>query len=201
MAKLTAPLMSFGASGKLGNSIVFAVWKGVPTARQYIVPSNPQTADQVAQRDTMTSVVSAWRRPALAAAIKSAWNKLAAVKTVAMSGFNAFTSNLVKALNGLPGVGYVVAVDDSSAGAVTLTVAQVSDGGACTEAGDFGIVFGDDPANLVNSVSVALAGSALVFDAESAGFGSGDVIYASVRKSAGGTAIYERAGIIEITLT
>lgn len=46
MAKVTGPLQSFSASGKLANSIVFAAWKGVNYVRQYVIPTNPQSADQ-----------------------------------------------------------------------------------------------------------------------------------------------------------
>jgi len=46
MAKVTGPLMSFSASGKLASSIVFAAWKGVSYVRQYVIPANPQSSDQ-----------------------------------------------------------------------------------------------------------------------------------------------------------
>ena len=45
MAKVNAPLLSFGASGKLANSLVFMKWKGIPTARRWLVPANPKTAE------------------------------------------------------------------------------------------------------------------------------------------------------------
>lgn len=50
MAKVTGPLQSFSASGKIANSIVFAAWKGVNYVRQYVVPANPQSSDQGDQR-------------------------------------------------------------------------------------------------------------------------------------------------------
>jgi len=50
MAKVTGPLMSMSASGKLGDSIVFSIWKGNAYVRQFVVPSNPQTGDQGDQR-------------------------------------------------------------------------------------------------------------------------------------------------------
>lgn len=46
MAKLTGPLMSFGASGKLADTLVFFSWKGISSVRQWIVPANPKSADQ-----------------------------------------------------------------------------------------------------------------------------------------------------------
>jgi len=50
MAKVTGPLQSFSASGKLANSIVFAAWKGVAYVRKHFIPANPQTAGQGDQR-------------------------------------------------------------------------------------------------------------------------------------------------------
>lgn len=52
MAKLTGPLLSFGAKGQLGKAMVTASWKGIPYARQYVVPANPRTTAQQAVRTT-----------------------------------------------------------------------------------------------------------------------------------------------------
>lgn len=57
MAKLKAPLLSLGASGKLADALVFFPWKGLNVVREYVIPSNPQTALQVAQRGYMTELV------------------------------------------------------------------------------------------------------------------------------------------------
>lgn len=46
MAKVTAPLFSLGASGKIGDAIVYFTWKGRNVVRQWLVPSNPQATDQ-----------------------------------------------------------------------------------------------------------------------------------------------------------
>lgn len=50
MAKVTGPLMSMDASGKLGDAIVFAKWKGQNYVRQFVIPANPQSASQGDQR-------------------------------------------------------------------------------------------------------------------------------------------------------
>jgi len=50
MAKVTGPLMSMSASGKIGDSIVFSIWKGVAYVRQYVIPANKMSADQGNQR-------------------------------------------------------------------------------------------------------------------------------------------------------
>jgi len=53
MAKVTGPLMSMSASGKLGNAIVFSIWKGAAYVRQFVIPANPQSSDQGDQRIIM----------------------------------------------------------------------------------------------------------------------------------------------------
>lgn len=57
MAKLKAPLLSLGASGAIGKSIVFFPWKGLDVAREYVIPSNPQTDAQNTQRGYMKACV------------------------------------------------------------------------------------------------------------------------------------------------
>ena len=46
MAKVTAPLMSLDARGKIGDALVFIGWKGLKTVRQWLKPANPQSAAQ-----------------------------------------------------------------------------------------------------------------------------------------------------------
>lgn len=46
MAKVTGPLMSMSASGKLADAIVFFGWKGTNVVRQWLKPANPQSSDQ-----------------------------------------------------------------------------------------------------------------------------------------------------------
>jgi hypothetical protein len=46
MAKVTGPLMSMTASGKIADAIVFTGWKGIAVVRQFVIPANPQSAGQ-----------------------------------------------------------------------------------------------------------------------------------------------------------
>jgi len=50
MAKVTAPLMSMSASGKIGDAIVFFGWKGINVVRGFVKPANPMNAAQGNQR-------------------------------------------------------------------------------------------------------------------------------------------------------
>ena len=46
MAKVTGPLFSVEARGKLGDAIVYFPWKGRHVVREWLKPANPKSADQ-----------------------------------------------------------------------------------------------------------------------------------------------------------
>lgn len=50
MAKVTGPLFSLDARGKLGSALVFIGWKGIKTVRQWLKPANPKSDDQATVR-------------------------------------------------------------------------------------------------------------------------------------------------------
>jgi hypothetical protein len=104
MAKLTAPLFSFGASGKLANALVFLKWKGLDDVRQYVVPTNPQTPAQTTQRITnFKAGVTKWHTFSLSALDLAAWTLKAStcISKVhpsyigQMTHFNAFMRQFV----------------------------------------------------------------------------------------------------------
>jgi len=53
MAKVTGPLFSVGASGKIADAMVHFPWKGRHIVRQWLKPSNPQTTLQGDMRQTL----------------------------------------------------------------------------------------------------------------------------------------------------
>lgn len=54
MAKATAPLLSFGASGQIAKTQVYSTWRGIPYVRRHVVPANPQTSSQMSTRNTFS---------------------------------------------------------------------------------------------------------------------------------------------------
>lgn len=78
MAKVTGPLMSIDASGAFADTMVYAKWKGINYSRQYVIPGNPRTANQLQIRDYFTTAVAAWQAEDQAA--KDAWNQAASGK-------------------------------------------------------------------------------------------------------------------------
>jgi len=54
MAKSTAPLLSFSASGQIGQTQVYSKWKGRGYVRRHVIPGNPQTAEQTLTRNAFS---------------------------------------------------------------------------------------------------------------------------------------------------
>jgi len=61
MAKLAAPLLSFSAAGQIGNAQVYSKWKGVPYARRYVIPANPNSSGQQSTRNTFSWLNSVFK--------------------------------------------------------------------------------------------------------------------------------------------
>lgn len=96
MAKLKGPLFSLGARGQLGKTLVFFPWKGVDSVREYVVPANPQTAAQLAQRALMTAAVLEFHGALYSAADIGALNRWANTLAATMSGFNAMVKDHIE---------------------------------------------------------------------------------------------------------
>ena len=96
MTKVRTPLMSFEARGQIAKSVVYFPWKGVNAVREYVVPMNPRTEAQRAQRLHMTHAVAEWHNAAYSAEDVIAWNRYAGVLAKIMAGFNAFCRVFIK---------------------------------------------------------------------------------------------------------
>jgi hypothetical protein len=104
MAKLKAPLLSFGASGQIAKTVVYFPWKGLNVARKHVVPANPDTLDQQTQRGYVRTGVAkihaAIVRVAfmLADADKSAYSLLGSTRATPRTWFNEAVKNWVDTL-------------------------------------------------------------------------------------------------------
>lgn len=94
MPKTTAPLLSFGASGQIGNSMVFSKWKGISYVRRYVIPANPKTVKQQANRGIFSMLNAAYLYAP--AAIKQAFDAYAVGKP--LTGRNKFFQDNQKLL-------------------------------------------------------------------------------------------------------
>lgn len=86
MVKVLGPMMSFDASGTIGNIATFSKWKGRPYVRQRVVPANPKSVLQVSTRAMMKFLSQAWA--GVGATPKGSWDTLAAATQI--SPFNAY---------------------------------------------------------------------------------------------------------------
>lgn len=62
MAKTNAPLLSFGASGTVAKTQVYATWRGVPYVRRHVVPSNPNSTGQQSTRNVFSYLNALWKQ-------------------------------------------------------------------------------------------------------------------------------------------
>lgn len=96
MAKLTAPLLSMGATGQIGDSVVFAKWRGIPYARQKVVPANPRTVAQQANRTRFAFIREMWKLAP--ATLRAPWTAFASGRK--FTDMNAFVGENNRVLNG-----------------------------------------------------------------------------------------------------
>ena len=109
MARVTGPLLSMDASGAVGGSIVFSKWKGRNYVRRFVVPHNPRSALQVAQRAVLRFLSTDWA--GIPVLDQATWDSLAAATNI--SPFNAYLSNGLNRNSQLKGPARVYPADES----------------------------------------------------------------------------------------
>ena len=193
MARITGPLLSLSASGKIADVLVASTWKGIPVMRQYVKPSNPRTTAQVAQRDIMTACVNAWRNTFTNTIMRTAWNRLALLLSDTMSGFNAYTRNATKAAVVHADSSFALSCTAIAGKFVEFVVKNLDDGATGDEAGNFEIWYGSNPDSLLLLQSVAIAAGKVT--ATSVLGATSDIRYVKIRKGS-----LDRSGIAQVTL-
>ena len=110
MAKVKGPLMSMEASGKFGGALVFGTWKGRPTVRQLVTPTNPQTQGQEDARNR-TRVTGALQNWANMTTQKASGKAKTDKELIAMQtpGGQAWNGYLTKTLIGKGGLTFTAA--------------------------------------------------------------------------------------------
>jgi len=76
MATVKAPLFGLDASGALGGSIVYSIWRGRAYVRRLAIPANPKSVLQIGMRSVFKWITQDFTN--LTAAQKAAWDALAA---------------------------------------------------------------------------------------------------------------------------
>lgn len=126
MAKLTGPLLSFGARGSIGKTLVASKWRGVPYARQHVVPANPQTTAQQAVRTLFAYLREMWKLAPSEIALT--WDSFAQGRP--FTGMNKFIGENVRVLNGQIDMDNFIGSPGSKGGPAPVSVAAVT--GAAT---------------------------------------------------------------------
>lgn len=204
MAKLKAPLMSLGASGKLANTLVFFPWKGLNVVREYVIPSNPDTALQQIQRAYMTACVAAIHAAQaeaaqpLGSADQVAYAALANAKGITMTWFNQIVKLWAK--NMVAGTTPIVyrgeRQHDLTVTSINLTLWINEETPDDLNAGKF--YFGSSPTNLIYSEVATLSSgdNVQIFNVDLSAFlTAGRKYYYQFRPDAGDPCVLADSGI------
>lgn len=118
MAKLTAPLLSFGGRGQIGKTMVTAKWRGVPYARQYVIPANPNTVAQQTTRTTFAVLREMWKlSPPL---VQAAWNAFASGRP--FTGMNKWVGENMRVIRGETDLDNLIFSPGARGGLIPLNV-------------------------------------------------------------------------------
>ncbi len=91
MAKPTAPLLSFGASGTIAKTMVYSRWKGRAYVRRHVIPANPQSVAQTLTRNAFAFANSTWKNAGPLG--RAPWDRFATGQV--LTGRNKFQGNFV----------------------------------------------------------------------------------------------------------
>ncbi len=104
MAKITAPLLSFGARGTIGKVMTFADWRGVPYVRQHVIPANPKSTPQVLTRDIFANMNTRWKQGG--PLMRACWDRFAVGQRFV--GRNRYMGDNLKAMRGEADMDYYI---------------------------------------------------------------------------------------------
>lgn len=196
MAKVTAPLFSFGARGKLADTLVYFPWKGIDAVRSYVIPANPNSAGQQTQRGHMGDAVDSWHTLGIDAIDLAAWNRYAATLGRVMSGFNAFCKAFLDFL--VAGVA-LADVDMVFNGALVDDADGTFSASAESPAGptQCDMIWGTSPTSLINTINDPTATPYAFAPATQV---PGQTIYARFQPKNVGNAVRGQSGIYRLVM-
>lgn len=96
MSRVTAPLLSFDARGKIADTIVYAAWRGIPYARRMVIPANPRTTEQTLTRDIFANLEMRWKQGGTL--MRAPWDRFAVGQKFV--GRNAYLGKNIQATRG-----------------------------------------------------------------------------------------------------
>lgn len=124
MAKVTGALLSFGARGSIGKTIVMSKWKGIPYARQHVVPANPQTTAQQTNRAIFAFMRELFKRAPTP--LVDAFNAYAVGRP--LTGMNKCVGENVRVLQGQTDLDFLIMSPGNGGGLPPITFTAVTGG-------------------------------------------------------------------------
>lgn len=127
MAIVKRPLLSGDARGQIGKSLVFLGWKGIQTARSYVVPANPKSVLQTSQRTVFKSAVEDYHSALFNAVDNEGLKLITSLQSSPMSQFNFFVKKYTLLTNDskTPAIVSVNSItEDASNYIVTLYISE-----------------------------------------------------------------------------
>jgi hypothetical protein len=171
MAKWKSPIFS-DIRNKLGDNVVFSMWKGRQYFRSYVVPANPNSLAQKANRAHMAALVAQYQTVIkVTPADVIAWN--AAALSQLISGYNRFIKGMrgvvISALT-LAHATFTMHIDSSALPVDDLRLYVLVTGGGSVKKGPLVGVGTITDASWTDDAWTAAAGDALyVIDTKVAG--------------------------------
>lgn len=128
MAVLKTPLLSFGARGKIGDSLVFAAWRGVAYVRRHVIPANPQSTAQTLTRDIFATLEEMWKTGG--PLMRAAFNLYATGQKFV--GRNAYLGKNIEAMRGDANMDAYIGSPGAKGGLAPNSVSTVAGVGTIT---------------------------------------------------------------------
>jgi len=167
MAKLTGPLLSFGSRGQIGKAMVTASWRGISYARQYVIPSNPRTIAQQANR-TRFAFLREMHKLA-SATIRAPWDAFATGRP--FTGVNKFVGENNRLLVGEVDLEQMIMSPGARGGLPPASVSAAAGAGA----GEIDVTI-VPPTQLPSGWTVVECAAAAVVDQDPVGLFTGPIV-------------------------
>jgi len=206
MAKLSGPLLSFGASGSLADSVTFTKRKRQHVAKAYAVPANPNSSAQVSQRSIISAANSAINAARTAVSDPFNDDDIAALELLSrtMGKKSTWYNRAVSLFSVVAAAGYVGCVIRGgtfydSAGTWRLKVFCDEIDGVNLTSGH--LYYGRSPAVLTRSSNFSFNPAFEVASAPLNGAASGETWYARFISDIGGNCFGASSGIYKTVVS
>lgn len=151
MAKVTAPLLSFGGSGAIAKTAVYATWRGVPYVRRHVIPANPKSAAQTTTRSTFAMLREFWKL--LPTDGRAPWDAFATGRK--FLGLNAFIGENMRVIRGETDMDLFIGSPGARGGLPPDAMSATTGSSAGEVDVDFTVPTGPSGWTLVSSVAMA----------------------------------------------